>query len=78
MEANDAALKTLFAAQTDVPEHLTPLVTADNISIMPKMVIDPSPRPSPRGCLAVVALVASLHQPDVSNPMTMDPQPLRH
>ena len=76
MEANDAALKALFAAQTDVPEHLAPLVTADNISIMPRMVnwTRRLTLSAAAGCAAVVALVASLDQPDVFNPMTMDPQ----
>ena len=76
MEANDAALKALFAAQTDVPEHLAPLVSADNISIMPRMVnwTRRLTLPAAAGCVAVVALVASLNQPDVFNPMTMDPQ----
>ena len=46
------------------------------ISIMPRMVnwTRRLTLSAAAGCAAVVALVASLNQPDVFNPMTMDAQ----
>ena len=76
MEANDAALKTLFKAKASVPEHLAPLVKADNATMMP------SARSRTRragialaaGFAVVVAFFGTMNQADVFNPMTMDPQ----
>ena len=76
MEANDAALKNLFTNQTSVPEHLAPMVGADNVYMIPSVgswtrrlgiaLV--------AGFAAVAALMGSLNQTDVFNPMTMDPQ----
>ena len=76
MEANDAALKTLFSAQTSVPEHLAPLVGADNVTMMPsaRSWTRRAGIAAAAGFAAVVALVGSLNQADVFNPMSMDPQ----
>ena len=76
MEANDTALRTLFEAKTSIPEHLAPLVKADNVTIMPSVG-----RWTRRAGIAVaagfavvVALMGNLNEADVFNPMTMDPQ----
>lgn len=76
MEANDAALRTLFEAKTSIPDHLGPLVTADNVTIMPS-VGSWTRRTGiavAAGFAVVVALMGSLNEVDVFNPMTMDPQ----
>lgn len=76
MEANDAALRTLFEAKTSIPEHLGPLVKADNVTIMPS-VGSWTRRAGiavAAGFAVVVALMGSLNEADVFNPMTMDPQ----
>lgn len=76
MEANDAALRTLFEAKTSIPDHLGPLVKADNVTIMPS-VGSWTRRTGiavAAGFAVVVALMGSLNEVDVFNPMTMDPQ----
>lgn len=76
MEANDAALRTLFVAKTSIPDHLGPLVKADNVTIMPS-VGSWTRRTGiavAAGFAVVVALMGSLNEVDVFNPMTMDPQ----
>ena len=76
MEANDAALRTLFVAKTCIPDHLGPLVKADNVTIMPS-VGSWTRRTGiavAAGFAVVVALMGSLNEVDVFNPMTMDPQ----
>ena len=76
MEANDAALRTLFVAKASIPDHLGPLVKADNVTIMPS--VGSSTRRTgiavAAGFAVVVALMGSLNEVDVFNPMTMDPQ----
>lgn len=76
MEANDAALKVLFENKTAVPEHLAPLVRANNVSMMPsaRSWARRSGIAVAAGLAAVVAFVGSMSQVDVFNPMTMDPQ----
>ena len=76
MEANDAALRTLFEAKTSIPDHLGPLLKADNVTIMPS-VGSWTRRTGiavAAGFAVVVALMGSLNEVDVFNPMTMDPQ----
>lgn len=76
MEANDAALRRLVKGKASVPEHLAPLVKADNVTIMPsaRNWIHPAGVALAAGFAVVVALVGSLNRADVFNPMTMDPQ----
>ena len=76
MEANDAALRKLVKGKASVPEHLAPLVKADNVTIMPsaRNWIHPAGVALAAGFAVVVALVSSLNRADVFNPMTMDPQ----
>ncbi|MDA9711435.1 hypothetical protein N9U42_03605 [Luminiphilus sp.] len=76
MEANDAALRRLVKGKASVPEHLAPLVKADNVTIMPsaRNWIHPAGVALAAGFAVVVALVSSLNRADVFNPMTMDPQ----
>ena len=76
MEANDAALRKLVKGKASVPEHLAPLVKADNVTIMPsaRNWIHPAGVALAAGFAVVVALVGSLNRADVFNPMTMDPQ----
>ena len=76
MEANDTALRTLFEAKTSIPEHLKPLVKADNVTIMPSMGswTRRAGIAIAAGFAVAVALMGSLNEADVFNPMTMDPQ----
>ena len=77
MEANDKRVKQLFAqSDNQVPEHLVPLVTAENVA-----VLGMTRRWQRWASVAVaasfataMALVVDLSQTDVFNPMSMDPQ----
>ena len=76
MEANDAALRILFEAEASIPKHLAPLVKAENVTVMPS-VRSWTHRAGvavAAGFALVVALMGSVNQADVFNPMTMDPQ----
>ena len=76
MEANDSALRTLFETEASIPEHLAPLVKADNVTVMPSVRswTHGAGVAVAAGFALVVALMGSLNQADVFNPMTMDPQ----
>ena len=75
MEANDAALKTLFNAEAPAPEQLAALVEADNVAMMPlsRNWIRRAGVAVAAGFSLVLAFVISVKQTDVFNPMTMDP-----
>ena len=76
MEVNDSALRTLFETEASIPEHLAPLVKADNVTVMPSVRswAHGAGVAVAAGFALVVALMGSLNQADVFNPMTMDPQ----
>ena len=75
MEANDALIKTAYSQfGSAVPAHLAPMVSATNVSIL-----GTARRWQRWATVAVaasfataVALVVSMNQTDVFNPMTMD------
>ena len=77
MEANETLVKTLFARDKhDVPEHLAPLVAAENVTVLG------TARHWQRWAGAAVAasfaiaaaLLVNVNQTAVFNPMTMDNQ----
>ncbi len=77
MEANDQRVRKLFViSDNQVPEHLAPLVAAENMS-----VVSATWRWQRWASVAVaasfataMALVVDVNQTDVFNPMSMDPQ----
>jgi len=77
METNDALIKKVYSQlETAVPEHLAPMVTATNVTIL-----GTARRWQRWASVAVaaslataMALVVTVNQTDVFNPMTMDAQ----
>ncbi len=74
MEANDALIKKVYSQESQVAEHLAPMVAATNVAML-----GTARRWQRRASVAVaasfataVALVVSLNQTDVFNPMAMD------